>query len=213
MFTGLVRSRASVVKITPRAGGARIAVDLGPLAEGAAPGDSISINGACLTVAAKNGTVCEFDAVAETLSRTTLGRLRPGDPVNVEPSLRVGDALGGHFVLGHVDGTGTLAALTPGGEGALLRISVDSALTAAMVPKGSVAVDGVSLTLVEVGADYFTCAIIPATLRETTLSAKRPGDAVNVETDILGKMVAKYLGKMSGSSGLTLDKLREAGFT
>lgn len=212
MFTGIIKMLASVEAVRPAAGGARIVIDIEDLAAGADRGDSVSVNGACLTVAEKRGSVCEFDAVAETLSRTTLGSLRPGDRVNIEPSLRVGDQLGGHFVLGHVDGVGEIAALTPAGEGAEMRISVDAALTALMVSKGSVAVDGISLTLVDVGKTHFTCAIIPTTLQETTLASRKPGDKVNVETDLLGKMVAKLLASGGASSGVTLDKLREAGF-
>ncbi len=211
MFTGIVKLLARVVRVSPVAGGARLAVDLGEAAHGAERGDSVSINGACLTVAARTGTVCEFDAIAETLSRTTLGELRPGDKVNIEPALRVGDQFGGHFVLGHVDAVGAVVGV-PAGVEPTLKISVDAALTAQMAPKGSVAVDGVSLTLVDVGADHFTCALIPTTLQETTLGLKKPGEKVNVETDILAKLVARYLGAAAPSPGITLDKLRDAGF-
>ncbi len=212
MFTGIVRALASVTAVTPNASGARIAIDLGSLAGGVAHGDSVAVNGACLTAAELRGAVCEFDAVAETLSRTTLGSVRPGDQVNIEPSLRVGDQLGGHFVLGHVDGTGEVTALPSAGEGAELRVAVDADLTALMVPKGSVAVDGISLTLVEAGRAHFTCAVIPTTMHDTTLGRCRPGDKVNIETDILGKMVAKLLAGGSARTDITLDKLREAGF-
>ena len=174
-------------------------------------GDSVAVNGACLTATSISGSICEFDAVAETLSKTTLNSLRPGDEVNIEPSLRVGDQLGGHFVLGHVDGIGKISALSPAGEGAELRISVDADVAELMVTKGSVAVDGISLTLVDVGKTHFTCAVIPTTMQGTTLSRRKPGDAVNVETDVLGKMVARLLS--SGSRpDITLDKLRDAGF-
>ena len=212
MFTGIIRKLAPVTRITRRGPGARIAVDLGELAAAAEHGDSICINGICLTVAEKAGTVCEFDAVAETLSRSTLGELRPGDNVNVEPSLRVGDQLGGHFVLGHVDGIGVITGITPVGEGVVMKVSEDAALAAQMVPKGSVAVDGVSLTVVDVAADYFTCALIPTTLKDTTLAANKLATKVNIETDILGKLVARRLGRASGPSDLTLEKLKEAGF-
>lgn len=212
MFTGIIKMLAPVEAVRRATGGARIVIDLEDLAAGAGRGDSVSVNGACLTVAEKRGSVCEFDAVAETLSRTTLGSLRPGDRVNIEPSLRVGDQLGGHFVLGHVDGIGEIAALTRAGEGAEMQVSADAALAALMVPKGSVAVDGISLTLVGVGKAHFTCAVIPTTLQETTLGSRRPGDKVNVEADLLGKMVAKLLASGGAPAGVTLDKLREAGF-
>lgn len=211
MFTGIVRKVAPVVSVRAHSPGARIGIDLGALAEDSARGDSICVNGVCLTVAAKAGTVCEFDVVAETLSRTTLGRLRPGDRVNIEPSLRVGDPLGGHFVLGHIDGTGVVAA-PPSGTPPVLRVSVGPDLTLQMVSKGSVAVDGVSLTLVDVHRDGFTCALIPTTLQDTTLGLRRPGDAVNIETDILGKLVARHLGSFGTASVLTMDKLRSSGF-
>ncbi len=212
MFTGIIQRVAPVRGVTSRPNGARLAVDLGDLAANVAHGGSVCVNGACLTVSETRGSVCEFDAVAETLSRTTLGSLRQGDDVNVEPSLRVGDQLGGHFVLGHVDGVGQIVATSQAGEGTEMRVTVDAALAAQMVSKGSVAVDGVSLTLVEVGDTEFTCALIPTTLEDTTLGRRRTGDAVNIETDILGKMVAKLLGGSAGTSGLTLDKLRNAGF-
>ncbi len=211
MFTGIIRGIAAVVSVRAHQAGARIGIDMGALAGQAARGDSICVSGACLTLSGKTGTVCEFDVVAETLSRTTLGRLRPGDRVNIEPSLRVGDLLGGHFVLGHVDGTGVVAA-PPAGTPAVLRVSVSPDLTAEMVGKGSVAVDGVSLTVVDVVRDGFTCALVPTTLQDTTLGLRRPGDAVNIETDILGKLVARQIGTTRPSSALTMDKLRDAGF-
>ena len=211
MFTGIIKAIAPVATISPNASGSCIAIDLGALAASVGHGDSVAVNGACLTAAGIRGTICEFDAVAETLSRTTLSSLRPGDKVNIEPSLRVGDQLGGHFVLGHVDGDGKIDALSPAGEGAGLRISVGSDIAAQMVSKGSVAVDGISLTLVDVGKTHFTCAVIPTTMRDTTLGRRKPGDDVNIETDILGKMVARLLGGTS-QSDITLDKLRNAGF-
>jgi len=212
VFTGIIKRLAPVTAVRPGRSGARIAVDLGGLAAGTSRGDSVAVNGACLTVAEKKGTVCEFDAVAETLARTTLGALRAGDKVNVEPPLRVGDQLGGHFVLGHVDGVGSISGIVRAAGSAEVSIAVDPALSAEMVQKGSVAVDGVSLTLVRVGPQDFTCALIPTTLEETTLGLRKPGDRVNVETDILAKLVAKLLGKTTGSPGVTLDKLRDAGF-
>ena len=215
MFTGIVKAVAPVVSVTRTATGMRLAIDVGDLARHAARGDSLSINGSCLTVAEQAGTVCEFDAVAETLSRTTLGDLRPGRRVNIEPSLSVGDAFGGHFVLGHVDGVGTVRDPIRSGDGAVLRVSAEPALTQQMVPKGSVAVDGVSLTLAAVSERTFRVALIPTTLKETTLGGLVKGDTVNVETDIIGKYVLKHLEAMRGSaeaSRVTIEKLRQAGF-
>ncbi len=213
MFTGIIRTLTPLVGLSRIGGDARIAIDLGPLAETVAYSDSVSVSGVCLTVAAKSGSVCQFDIVGETLSRTTLGSLRPGDLVNIEPALRVGEPLGGHFVLGHIDGLGTIAAATPAGTGSVLKVSAEPALIAYMAPKGSVAVDGVSLTIADTASGWFTCALIPTTLRETTLAVKKPGDKVNIETDILAKLVAKLLGKGDASPGITLDTLRAAGFT
>jgi riboflavin synthase len=212
MFTGIVQRLAPVVSVRPTPSGARIAIDLADLAAHANHGDSICINGVCLTLTEKDGTVGQFDAVTETLDHSTLARLKPGDKVNVEPSLRVGDQLGGHFVLGHVDGVGRIAGIVPSGNSATLTMTVDRALTDEMVHKGSVAVDGISLTLASVGGGQFSCAIIPTTLQDTTLSLKRAGGEVNIETDILGKMVAKYIGRSGSESGLSLDKLKDAGF-
>ncbi len=216
MFSGIVRMLAPVMQATTMPAGAasaagRIAVDLGAFAGDAAAGDSISINGVCLTVAAKSGTVCEFDVVAETLAHTTLGTVRAGDRVNVEPSLRVGDKMGGHFVLGHVDDVGVITTAAAGGSGEI-RVSVDTVLVSQMVLRGCVAVDGVSLTLAGVGEDFFTCAIIPTTLEETTLGFRKPGDKVNVETDVLAKIVARQIGGASRAAGITLERLRQFGF-
>lgn len=212
MFTGIVKRLAPVTAFRADAAGARIALDLGPLADTTARGDSVAVNGVCLTVAAKSGTVCEFDAVRETLSRTTLGELRVGRHVNVEPSLRVGDPLGGHFVMGHVDGVGRVADLDRSAQNAVIRVSCPADLTAQMVPKGSVTLDGIGLTLVDVGDGSFTCALIPTTLTETSLGQARPDDRMNVETDMLAKLVRSLLEKQTGGPGVTLDKLRETGF-
>ena len=212
MFTGIVQRLAPVVGVHPTPSGARIAIDLGDLAAQASHGDSVCVSGVCLTLTEKDGSVGQFDAVAETLGCSTLARLKPGDKVNVEPSLRVGDPLGGHSVLGHVDGVGRITRLVPSGGGATLTIAADRALTDEMVHKGSVAADGISLTLASVGDGRFSCAIIPTTLQDTTLSLRRPGDEVNIETDILGKMVARHIGRSASANGVTLDKLKDAGF-
>ena len=211
MFTGIVRALAPVTAVTPHASGARIGVDLASLAAGVAHGDSVAVNGACLTAVELRGAVCGFDAVAETLSRTTLGSLRPGDQVNIEPSLRVGDQLGGHFVLGHVDGIGEITALPSAGEGAGLRVAVDADLAALMVPKGSVAVDGISLTIAELREDRFSVAVIPHTMEATTLKDKAVGSRVNIEADMIGKHVARLMGKTQ-LGDLTPDFLARHGF-
>ena len=171
MFTGIVDRKGTVARP-----GRRLEVETGYA--DLKPGESVSVGGVCLTVAALKGGRVAFDLVPETLKRTTLGSLRKGDPVNLERALRAGDRLSGHLVQGHVDGTGVVAR-----TGALLR--VESPLAAQLVPKGSVAVDGVSLTVVDAAPDFFTVALIPTTRRITTLGRARKGDRVNLELDAL----------------------------
>ncbi len=158
-------------------------------------GESIAVNGCCLTVVAAEGEQFTVQAGPETLLRTNLGAKRPGDPVNLERSLRVGDRLGGHFVQGHVDATAALRERRPDGEWDFLAFTLDSAWTPLLVPKGSIAVDGVSLTLVDVALDGFSVMLIPHTLAVTTLGTLKSGDRVNIEADMLAKHVAKLLGK------------------
>ncbi len=212
MFTGIIRHIGVVSGIRPQPGGQRLAIDLGSLAERLQAGDSVAVSGACLTAATVGaGGGAEFDVVAETLSRTTLGRLRVGSRVNLERALRASDPLEGHLVQGHVDGVATVAAVR--GAGGEHRIEFEAPeLTGAMVPKGSVAVDGVSLTLAHVAGARFSVAVIPATLAATTLGDLAPGEAVNVETDVIGKYVRKYLEHLAGTGGVTLEKLRGTGF-
>ena len=212
MFTGIIRHVGVVGAVGSAGGGARLTIDLGPLAASAAPGDSIAVSGACLTVAALRGARGEFDVVAETLATTTLGGLRPGAKVNLEPALSLGGGLDGHLVQGHVDGVATVRQVRTDAEW-VVRFDAPGELVAQMVPKGSVAIDGVSLTLVDVADGGFSVALIPTTLAETTLGALRVGDRVNVETDLIGKYVLRYLEQMrGGGAGLTRQKLKEAGF-
>lgn len=208
MFTGIIEALCRVAELR-RGAVWRLAIDLGGLADDVKLGDSIAINGVCLTVAELDGTRAAFDAIGETMGRTALARLAQGDRVNVERSLRVGDRLGGHFVAGHVDGVGTLRAKEERPEQTVVRVAVGPELTRLMATKGSVAVDGISLTLVDVARDSFAVALIPHTLRETTLGFKAAGDPVNVEVDLLARYVAKMLGR---DEGLSEDLLREHGF-
>jgi riboflavin synthase len=201
MFTGIVRALAGVVRAEKSAAGMRLAVNLPAEVGPAAVGDSIAVDGVCLTVAAlpaagKAGEprVGEFDVVPETLSRTTLGSLKAGAKVNLEPALRAGDALGGHFVQGHVDGTATISRIASAGGEFVIWFDCPAELTAEMIPKGSVTVDGVSLTLVTVERTAFSTALIPTTREKTTLGFKKPGDRVNIETDVIAKWVRKLVG-------------------
>ncbi len=193
MFTGLVQMLGTVAAVRSAPPGRRLVVGGGALAAAARIGDSVAVNGCCLTVVAVDGEQLAFDAGPETLERTNLGRLAAGDGVNLEPSLRMGDPLGGHLVTGHIDGRGTLERRVDENAWSTFWIAAAPRLTAQMSSKGSVAVDGVSLTLVEVEAERFSVALIPHTLAATTLGRLAPGDSVNLETDLLAKYVEKCL--------------------
>lgn len=217
MFTGIVEGTRRIVAAFDAAAGRRISLRLDPplLGEPIALGESIALDGVCLTVAAFDADVADFDAIPETLGLTTLGRRRAGDRVNVERALRMGDRLGGHFVQGHVDGIATLDTYRETGGAVELTFRAESKLIEQMVLKGSIAIDGVSLTLatVDAAASTFSVALIPATLALTTLADRRPGDAVNIETDLIGKWVRRYVQPHHSTSGLTMEKLRDAGWT
>jgi riboflavin synthase len=192
MFTGLVEALASVERVDAEGDG-RALVIAAPFAAELALGESVAVNGACLTVVAHDGRTCRFQAGPETLRRTNLGDLSPGDRVNLERALRLGDRLGGHLVQGHVDGLGRIASRDRQGDWDVVWFACPAELAAQMVSKGSVTVDGVSLTVVDVTADGFSVALIPHTLAQTTLGFKQPGASVNLETDILAKYVWKCL--------------------
>ena len=211
MFTGIVRHVGTVTGVRPGPSGRRLSIDLGPLAEALAVGDSVAVAGACLTAARVAGRTAEFDVMGETLSRTTLGTLAAGSRVNLERSLRLGDGLDGHLVQGHVDGLAEVRAIHRGGQH-LIEFAACGSLTDQMVPKGSVAIDGVSLTLVGVGEGTFRVALIPTTLAQTTLGGLRVGEKVNVEADIIGKYVRRQLGTSAAGEGITMEKLEQAGF-
>jgi riboflavin synthase len=193
VFTGLVQSLAEVRALTPEGPGMRLVIRDQTIAARSKLGDSIAINGCCLTVVSIEGADLAFEAGPETLHRTNLGRLHAGDHVNLETSLCLGDALGGHLVTGHIDGVGRLERRDEDGAWCTLWFTVADQLTRQMASKGSVAVDGVSLTLVDVEAARFSVALIPHTLAATTLGGLRPGDEVNIETDVLAKYVERQL--------------------
>jgi len=212
MFTGIVEKVLPIVAIQRRGSAARIGLDLGDLAEGVRVGDSIAVDGVCLTVTSLSGKTAHFDAVEETLSRTTLDGLKPGSLVNVERSLRAGDRLGGHFVQGHVDGVGSISAKQKQGTQWTFRFAVPRELTEIMIPKGSVAVDGISLTLVDVQPTDFSVAVIPHTFSVTGLGRKGLGARVNIECDMIGRYVAKLLRGLGSKSKVTEEFLAEHGF-
>ena len=202
MFTGLVETTAVVRTLDDTPHGRRVTLARPGDWSALALGDSVCINGCCLTAVVLDAAEFAFDAGPETLTKTNLGDLSVGDPVNLERALRADGRLGGHIVQGHVDGTATVAERQADGEWETFRFAT-GALADQLVPKGSVAVDGVSLTVVDVGADWFTVALIPHTLAETTLGRRRVGDTVNVETDVLGKYVMKYLSRLAGTPALS----------
>jgi riboflavin synthase len=219
MFTGIVEYVGTVVAVSPRGKVIQIAIDCGPIVEGVRLGDSIAIHGTDLTVTTMAGTTLRFEMVQETASITNLGLLRPGSRVNLERAMRAEGRYDGHVVQGHVDGTGTIHEWRRQQEDVRLLVSCGPELMSGMVPKGSITVDGVSLTLVDVGADFFSVALIPYTLSHTTLGERRVGDRVNLEIDLLGKYVRKYLQQLFGApsdspagTGLSVARLRELGF-
>jgi len=194
MFTGIVEE-VGVVRRVERAGDAvRLDVAARTTLEGSEIGASVAVNGACLTVVATDGLGMAFEVGPETMARTMLGRLEPGDRVNLERPLRFGGALGGHLVLGHVDGTGTVETMARVESTARLRVGYgDRSLDALMIPQGSVAVDGVSLTIAALGTGWFEVMLIPHTLAVTTLGTMKVGEVVNVEADVIGKYVVRAL--------------------
>jgi len=193
MFTGLVEQLAVVDQLIPAPPGVRLVIRAPSLAREMQVGASIAVNGCCLTVVDVQAETFGFDAGAETLSRTNLGRLTAGSCVNLERSLRVGDRLGGHFVTGHIDAVGHLDQRIDDKDWSTFWFRVPEGLSRQMASKGSIAVDGVSLTLVEVDKDRFSVALIPHTLKVTTLGPLRVGDPVNLETDVLAKYVEQQL--------------------
>ncbi len=193
MFTGLVETIGTITAISDQPPGKRLSVDAGSVSQGAAIGDSIAINGCCLTVVRIAGTTLEFEAGEETLSRTNLGELVVNSSVNLERSLAVGDRLGGHYVTGHIDGVGSLLERRDDPPWAHLRFEMPSRLAPQVAAKGSIAVDGISLTVVDALSDSFSVALIPHTLDATTLGKRKIGDRVNLETDVLAKYVERSL--------------------
>ena len=215
MFTGLIEGMGLVQEVGREGAITTLAISATSPIAGLAPGESIAVDGTCLTVTNVQPPRFEVDLSEETLARTTLGGLRAGDQVNLERPLRLTDRLGGHIVTGHVDGIGAIVELRPSDGSWWLSISYPLDLRPCIVQKGSIAVDGISLTIADLNESSFGVAIIPHTFRHTTLGSKRPGNRVNLETDLLGKYVIRYLdglGRSGGKAPLTESFLREMGF-
>jgi len=215
MFTGLIETICSVRSISRQAGmgGACLVIELGGIANECKPGDSIAINGACLTITRLEGSLASFDISSETLAKSTLGNLTSSSKVNIERAIKPTDRFGGHFVLGHVDGTATIKAIEKQSRFTNWTFAVGPELLDGMVMKGSVAVDGISLTIADLDSAGFSVAIIPETLKRTTLNKANIGDSVNIELDIIVKIVKKQLEEiLPKKQSLTAERLRELGF-
>ena len=213
MFTGIIEHLGKVRQIKRHANSATVIVDIGRLSNDVGLGDSVSLNGACLTATRIRNQEVSFDVSGETLQKTTIGELRVSDQVNVERSLKIGGRLGGHFVSGHVDGVGVISKKETAKGQCTLVVSVDEDLVNMMIKKGSVAVDGISLTIVDLEDTLFSVAIVPYTIDATTLGFKKVGQRVNIETDMLGKWVKKISATPKKSRpGITEEILVEKGF-
>ena len=211
MFTGLIEYVGSVLQVRPVPTGKQLRIDLGPLSEGTRVGDSLAVDGVCLTVTAVQGTHADFDVVATTLAATTLGGFTVHSRVNLERPISLGGRLGGHLVAGHVDGLATLRTWSRQGMSKIAHFQTNRELTDFMIPRGSVALNGVSLTVASLENGAFSVALIPVTLSGTNLDQLQAGQTVNVETDLIGKYVAKLVAA-DRKERITMETLREQGF-
>lgn len=213
MFTGLIEAICTVKSVRRSGGSMQLTIDLGKLADGCRIGDSIAVKGACLTITALNGNLATFDISSETLVKSNMGELKPSSQVNVERAIKADSRFGGHFVQGHIDGTATIKSIEKQDQFANIKFAADKELLDNMIVKGSVAVDGISLTVVDITENSFSVALIPETLKKTTLSTAKIGNVVNIETDIVVKTVKKLLEKfLSQKQDLTVEKLKQLGF-
>lgn len=207
MFTGLVEEVGTVREMKRAGQTMELTIACHKVLEGTQLGDSIAVNGVCLTVTRLGTDFFTADCMPETMIRSNLGELQPSSPVNLERAIAAGQRMGGHFVQGHVDGVGVIEERRPHENAVLFRFRVPPALTHFMIEKGSVAVNGISLTLVDVGHEFFTVSVIPHTLSETQLQTAQPGDIVNIEVDMIGKYLAKWTGKSTATAGNPLEML------
>ena len=213
MFTGIIESICTVKTARPVGGAMLLELDLGLLAADAKPGDSIAVNGVCLTITKLFAQTAQFDISSETLEKSTLASLRPGSKINAERAMRTDGRFGGHIVQGHVDAAATVKTIEKQGVFYRMKFTAAHDVLDYIVPKGSVAIDGISLTAAEVDRDSFAVVVIPATWDKTTLRTAKVGDKVNIEIDIIAKMIKKQLEKILDSkSPLTAAKLKELGF-
>jgi riboflavin synthase len=212
LFTGLILETGDIISVKQRSGGAILSLKSKETASAAKLGDSISVNGVCLTVVNISGNELSFDLSDETLRSTNLGGLKKGDIINIEPALTPASKIGGHFVTGHVDTVGRIRSKTHVGDMLKFEIEAPPKTTGFLVEKGSVAVDGISLTVVDILKDGFTLVIIPHTSKLTTLGVKNIGDSVNIEVDILGKYVARFLNRQGDKDSSFMKTLMEGGY-
>jgi riboflavin synthase len=220
MFTGIIEGLGTISAIRPRGQGKRLIIEADYRLEQTKIGDSISVNGACLTVVVINGKRFEVDLSPETLQISTFGKARPGDRVNLERAMRLSDRIDGHLISGHIDGIGVITQREKLGNAIMITIGVPESLSHYMIPKGSVAVDGISLTLNSCELKSFTVSIIPYTAKLTTIGLKQKGQRVNIETDMIGKYVERFTSaeslrgnrKTADSSGIDMEYLAKSGF-
>lgn len=213
MFTGIIEELGAVQSI--KRGGEQFILEImaPKLVPGLEIGDSVAVNGICLTVTTKTGGGFTVDVMPETVSKTDLSDLRVGEMVNLERAMTLSSRLGGHMVAGHVDGVGVVRSKLSQKNALVIKIAAPPTVTRYLIERGSIAVDGISLTVIDYGEDHVTVSIIPHTAKVTTLGFKGPGDRVNLEADLIGKYVEKFISNRQGKSPeLTIDKLREYGF-
>ncbi len=214
MFTGIIEELGTVGAMDRRSDSIRLTIEAKKVLEGTQLGDSIAVNGICLTVTSLGPSYFTADVMHETMRRTGLADVRNGSQVNLERALQVGSRLGGHIVSGHIDGVGRIISITTDGIAKVIRIGIPDTMAPIIVEKGSIAIDGISLTVAAVTPDSFTVSIIPHTIANTTLLTKREGSIVNLETDMIGKYVHNFTVDYTqrGKGKLTLEKLIENGF-
>lgn len=212
MFTGLVEKVGAFVNVRQRGNGAELTVKHDCWSEPLILGESVAVQGICLTVVSSGNESFTCDVLNETLNKTNLGTKKIGDYLNLERAMKVGARFGGHIVSGHVDGVGQITEIRSSGDDHIIRIKCDTNLGEEIITKGSITIDGISLTVIAEDSDWFEVAIIPHTWKETSLCQRKNGDMVNLETDILGKYVKRYIGAYTKKSSLTMETILNAGF-